>query len=106
MINLNKIIGAENTRVEPSSINIGYSYAKVVNVAIKISSLSATSLSYSFSRIPNAPVPKSRPTSNISSRQHTTETASLLEFINLQPYQIIDITVQISTPKNIQKDEI
>ncbi|KAI9597305.1 peptidase S8/S53 domain-containing protein [Syncephalis fuscata] len=68
MINLNKLIDARSIRAEPSSVNMGYTYAKVANVPIKISSLSATSLSYSFLHIPTAAVPRLPHTIDMSLR--------------------------------------
>ncbi|KAI9599169.1 peptidase S8/S53 domain-containing protein [Syncephalis fuscata] len=58
MINLNKLIDVANILVAPSSINMGDTYANIVNVPIKISPLSSTLLSYNLSHIPIAAVPK------------------------------------------------
>ncbi|KAI9597281.1 hypothetical protein BDF19DRAFT_316072 [Syncephalis fuscata] len=106
MINLNKLIDARSIRAEPSSVNMGYTYAKVANVPIKISSLSATSLSYSFLHIPTAAVPRLPHTIDMSLRSSVIAEVFFPESIELQPHQISEIVIKISTPTNILKHEI
>ncbi|KAI9592216.1 peptidase S8/S53 domain-containing protein [Syncephalis fuscata] len=105
MIKLTKLIEAKNIHVEPLAIDMGENTSGyIVDVPIKISSLSGTALSYKISHIPTAGVRKSAFKSYIS-KSPVTAAVSFPGSINLQPKQKGEIMIQISAPTNILQNE-